>query len=120
MQINLFIYLFFFFSTKKLIVRHIFEHYHHSYYSWNIREARKNLQYLYRKPGWGQDDQQLPHKASILQVLDWRVGNTTNKAHHHFCFVLFVFLAIYLFLMSMCSLSILHMDLLTPLILFEL
>jgi hypothetical protein len=63
-------------KTTKLIVRHIFEHYHHSYYSWNIRETRKNLQYLYRKPGWSQDNQQLPHKASILQVLDWRVGNT--------------------------------------------
>jgi hypothetical protein len=32
-----------------MIVRHIFEHYHHSY-CWNIREARKNLQYLYREP----------------------------------------------------------------------
>ena len=90
-----FLLLLFFVFKLKLIVRHIFEHYHHSYYSWNIREARKNLQYLYRKPGWGQDNQQLPHKASILQVLDWRVGNTTNKAHHHFLFCLFSIRFIY-------------------------
>jgi succinate-acetate transporter protein len=61
----------------------------------------------------------LPHKASILQVLDWRVGNTTNKAHQHFLF-LFVFLTIYLFLMSMCSLTILQHVFVNPLILFEL
>ena len=27
-------------------------------------------------------NQQLPHKASILQLLDWSVGNTRNKADH--------------------------------------
>ena len=101
-------FFFFFFFNYKLIVRHIFEHCH--------------LQYLYRKPGWGQDNQQLPHKASILlQVLDWRVGNTTNKAHHHFWGFFFVFFhTIYLFLMSMCSLTILQHVFVAPLILFEL
>jgi hypothetical protein len=77
-------------------------------------DARKNPAISLRKPEWGQDNQQLPHKASILQVLDWRVGNTTNKAHDHF-FVFFVFLFslrfiyfyLYLF-MSMCSLTILQ------------
>jgi hypothetical protein len=57
----------------------------------------------------GQDNQQLPHKASILQVLDWRVGNTTNKAHHHF------FFNVNFFVINFAT-----MYLLTPLILFEL
>jgi hypothetical protein len=78
-------------------------------------DARKNPAISLRKPEWGQDNQQLPHKASIsqvldwrasiLQVLDWRVGNTINKANHHFL-NLFFFFTIYLFLMSMCSLPI--------------
>ena len=42
------------------------EHYHPSYYSLAVREARKNLQH--RKPGWGQDSQRLPHKAHMLQL----------------------------------------------------
>jgi hypothetical protein len=79
------------YANKIFYVRHIFEHYHHSYYSWNIRAARENLQYLYRKPGWGQDNQQLPHKASILQVLDWRVGNTLVTFLFCYPYDLFIF-----------------------------
>jgi hypothetical protein len=32
-------------SCCQMIVRHIFGRYHHSYYSWIVREARKNMLY---------------------------------------------------------------------------
>ena len=65
---------------------------------------------IYRKLEWGQDNQQLPHKASILQVLNWRVGNTTNKAHYQGTFYLFliyyfiiIFLNINVFINTFCT-----------------
>ena len=36
-----------------------------------------------RKPGWGHDNyQQLPHKASILQLCDQTIGNAVSTADH--------------------------------------
>ena len=43
--------------------------------------GQENLQY--RKPEWGQDNyQQLPHKASTLQLDDQAIDNTANRADH--------------------------------------
>jgi hypothetical protein len=60
-------------------VRHIFERYHHSYYSWIVREARENLQYTGNLDG-AKTTSSFPTK--LLSYKIWRVGNTTNKAHY--------------------------------------
>ena len=52
-----------------------------AYATAGLSGARKNLQY--RKPEWGQDKyQQLPHKATILQLDDKTIDNTANRADH--------------------------------------
>ena len=82
-------------------VRHIFERYHHSYYSWIVREARKNLLYTGNLDG-AKTTSSFPTKLLsykfLIGGLVTQQTKLTNKAH----FIHFIYL--FIFNVKLCSL----------------